>query len=244
MWITHLDARYFRRPILLFVAATVVHVSAAPPPARPSTPGECPSSSSGVLRLYVINEAGASRQTLAAASTEAGAIWATAGLRLIWTLHPAPVDLTDNRTVAVVVRRAMRRPSTVSAGHAKGPAAPLLGRVPFGDDGRPGNLIEVSFEAITSLVLGSSYMNGPVAKLPDYMQQVLLGRGLGRVMAHEIGHWLVGHGHMQEGLMKPAFSDRDLVEWNFPRLPRAWTAMGTEMLMAQFSRCEPTPGAD
>ena len=43
---------------------------------------------------------------------------------------------------------------------------------------------------------------------------------------HELGHWLVGRGHMQEGLMRPTFDDRDLVEWNFPRLPRPWTAAG------------------
>ena len=40
--------------------------------------------------------------------------------------------------------------------------------------------------------------------------------------------------------MRPAFGDRDLVEWNPPRLPRGWTAAGAGVLMARFSRCEPT----
>src|SRR5262245_29621853 len=224
MWIARLDARYLRTPMLLFVAVAAVHVSAAPPAATASTSGECPPSSSRTLRLYVINEAGASKQTLGVASLEADEIWAATGLRLIWTFHPAPVDLTDNRTVAIAVRHTLRRPGTVSALHSTGPATPLLGRVAFGDEGQPGNLIEVSFEAIASLVMSSSYLNTPIAKLPGYMQQVLLGRGLGRVIAHEIGHWLVGRGHMHDGLMKPAFSDRDLVESKVPRLPRPWTA--------------------
>jgi hypothetical protein len=40
--------------------------------------------------------------------------------------------------------------------------------------------------------------------------------------------------------MRPTFGDRDLVEWHSPRLPPAWTAAGAGVLMARFSRCEPT----
>jgi hypothetical protein len=232
--------RYARCTIPFVLAASVATlVAAARPAATASMSTDCPPSSSRVLRLYVINEASASPQTLDTAILETSAIWATAGLRLTWAFPPAPLDLTDNRTVVVMIQRGLKRPPTLSAVSSKGPALPLLGQVPFGEDG-PGNLIEVSFDAITSLVMGSSYLNKPVAKLPDFLQQVLLGRGLGRVLAHELGHWLVGRGHMQEGLMRPTFGDRDLVEWNSPRLPPAWTAAGAGVLMARFSRCEPT----
>jgi len=98
----------------------------------------------------------------------------------------------------------------------------------------------VSFEAITGLVMGGSYMDQPVGKLPTFIQRVLLGRGLGRVVAHELGHWLGGRGHVEQGLMKPMFDDRDLVERDTPRLPRTWTA-AAGLLEARFSRCEPTP---
>jgi hypothetical protein len=235
-----MNERYARRTIPFVLAASVATlVAAAQPAATASMSTDCSPSSSRVLRLYVINEASASPQTLDTAILETSAIWATAGLRLTWTFPPAPLDLTDNRTVVVMIQRRLKRPPNFSAVSSKGPALPLLGQVPFGEDG-PGNLIEVSFEAITSLVMGSSYLNTPVAKLPDFLQQVLLGRGLGRVLAHELGHWLVGRGHMQEGLMRPTFGDRDLVEWNSPRLPPAWTAAGAGVLMARFSRCEPT----
>ena len=235
-----MNERYARRTIPFVLAASVAtYVAAARPAATASMATDCPPSSSRVLRLHVINEASASPQTLDTAILETSAIWATAGLRLTWTFPPAPLDLTDNRTVVVMIQRRLKRPPTLSAGASKGSALPLLGQVPFGEDG-PGNLIEVSFETITSLVMGSSYLNTPVAKLPDYLQHVLLGRGLGRVLAHELGHWIVGRGHMQEGLMRPTFGDRDLVEWNSSRLPPAWTAAGAGVLMARFSRCEPT----
>jgi hypothetical protein len=83
-------------------------------------------------------------------------------------------------------------------------------------------------------------MDRPVAGLPVFLHEILLGRGLGRVVAHEIGHWLGGRGHVQEGLMKPMFDDHDLVESDTPRLPRTWTA-AAGMLEARFPRCEPTP---
>lgn len=204
-----------------------------------ATPIGC-AASSRELRLYVINEAGVLPQTLDAAGEEAGRIWATAGVRLTWTLAPAPIDLADSHTVTVVVRRALKRPATVAAVPSKGHAMPLLGQVRFGEDGQPASFIEVSFEAIMGLVMAGSHMDRPVAKLPVFLQGVLLGRGLGRVVAHELGHWLGGRGHVQEGLMKPMFDDRDLVEWDTPRLPRTWTA-AAGMLEARFQRCEPTP---
>ena len=120
---------------------------------------------------------------------------------------------------------------------------PLLGQVPFGDDG-PGNLIEVSFEAVTDVVMRSSYLNRPVAKLPDFLQQVLLGRGVGRVVAHEIGHWLAGRGHARDGLMKPTLGNEDLVALKRPRLPRPWMAAGAGMLTATASRCRTTVRGD
>ena len=235
-----MNQRYARRTIPFVLAATLAtHLAAARPPATASMSTDCAPSSSRVLHVYVINAASASPQTLDTAILETSAIWATAGLRLTWLFPPAPLDLTDNRTVVVMIQRGLKRPPTLSAVPAKDQAMPLLGHVPFGEDG-PGNLIEVSFGAITALVMGSSYLDKPVAKLPNFLQQVLLGRGLGRVLALEIGHWLVGRGHIPEGLMWPAFGDRDLLDWNFPRLPRAWTAAGAGVLMARFSRCEPT----
>ena len=197
---------------------------------------DCASFSSDVLRLYVINEASAPPRTLDTAILEAGAIWATAGLHLVWTSPPAALDLTDNRTVVVMIQRALKRSPTTLREFPSDPNTSLLGRVPFGEDG-PGNLIQMSFEAITALVMGSSYMDTPVARLPDFLQQVLLGRGLGRVLAHEIGHWVVGRGHVHDGLMRRAFGERDLVQTNAPRLPRAWMAARPGVQLARPSRC-------
>lgn len=224
-----MNDRYARLALPCVLGAVMATPVTAARPAAVSR--DCPSSSRP-LRVHVVNGAAALPRTLDTAIEETTAIWATAGIRLTWTFPPASLDPTDNKTVVVMIQRGLKRPVRDVA------ASPLLGLVPFGERG-PGSLIEVSFDAITSLVMSGTYLNRPVARLPALLQQVLLGRGLGRVVAHEIGHWLAGQGHMPDGLMRPAFGDRDLVDWNAPSLPRAWTAAGADALMDRFSRCEP-----
>ena len=98
-------------------------------------------------------------------------------------------------------------------------AHPLLGRIAFGENDQPGNLIEVSLTALTSRVMGASRHGITISDRPVFIQLPLLGRGLGRVIAHEIGHWAIGRGHTQDGLMKPSFGVVDLVERTAPAVP-------------------------
>ena len=91
-----------------------------------------------------------------------------------------------------------------------------------GDDKR--GFIEVSLDAITSVVMRGVYQNRSVADLPRRAQTDLLGRGLGRVIAHEIGHWRMGREHAPLGLMKESLNPEDLIDWVAAPLPRGWTA--------------------
>ena len=95
------------------------------------------------LHVLLSNEAGAAQQTLDVAKVEAGAIWASAGLRLAWTVPRVPLDVPDGRTVFVIVRRALLRPASVGAADSRARSHPVLGQVQFAEDGRPANLIEV-----------------------------------------------------------------------------------------------------
>jgi hypothetical protein len=156
----------------------------------------------------------------------------------VWTFPPVSLDTTDGRTVVVIVRRALSWPATVDALNSQARSHAPLGWLVFGEDGRPGNLIEVSFQALTSLVMSGSYFDKPISVLPGLAQVHLLGLGLGRVVAHEIGHWLMGRGHTKEGLMRPAFGVRDVIGSEVPPLPRTWTAAGSEPLLALSTRCE------
>jgi hypothetical protein len=66
-----------------------------------------------------------------------------------------------------------------------------------------------------------------VGTLPDHVQAPLLGRAVGRVIAHEVGHWLTGRRHTRDGLMRATFRERDLIDWWSPRAPRDWTTSGS-----------------
>jgi hypothetical protein len=53
----------------------------------------------------------------------------------------------------------------------------------------------------------------PFDSLPGAFAQILLGRALGRVLAHEIGHYLLGTAeHATHGLMRARFAPQDLLE--------------------------------
>jgi hypothetical protein len=175
------------------------------------------------LTVHMINEAGAAQQTLDVARREAGRIWARADVHLVWassSASSASSQVIDDETVVVVVRPTLALPAAAD-GKA---ASPPLGWVMFLEDGQRGHVIEVSFQAIDTLVMAASFQDMPVGIRPRLLQLRLLGRGLGRVVAHEIGHWLMGREHTRDGLMQPRFTPRHLIDEPLPRLPREWTA--------------------
>ena len=227
-----------RRTVRFVLAAVVFSRVPAEPPIPGGPPAiPCAAASPRVVRLLVVNEAGVAPAALDAAVAEAGAIWTRAGVRLDWTFAPASFDRTDDDTVVLVIRRALRTPP------ASGGAAPsvshALGQVSFAVDGRPGNMIEVSFDAITGLVMAGSQFDRPIPTLPLANRRAVVGRGLGRVVAHELGHWLAGRGHAQFGVMKAAFDSRDLVQSIMPLLPPAWRGLLGGAVHARSRRCEP-----
>ena len=234
-----------RRTVRFVLAAVVLsRVPTEPPPTEPLMPGgattaPCAAASFRVVRLLVVNEAGVEPSALDAAAAEAGAIWAEAGVRLEWTFEPASFKRTDDDTVVLVIRNALRTPP--ASGRTEPAASHALGQVAFAADDRPANMIEISFDAITGLVLAGVQFDRPIPTLPLVNRRALVGRGLGRVVAHELGHWLAGRGHVQSGVMKARFASRDLVGTIMPLLPPAWRALLGGAERARSSRCAPAP---
>jgi hypothetical protein len=179
------------------------------------------------LRIHLIDGAGVVPRTLDDARAEVGRIWTTAGLRLTWTVPPMGFDPTDPETVIVVVRRRLSRHSGVRSDSSRGVPDPALGWILIDGDDKRG-VVEVSIDAITAIVMEGALGDKRVPDLPRQTQRDLLGRGLGRVIAHEIGHWRMGREHVRAGLMKASLNARDLIDWAAPPLPRGWTAGACE----------------
>jgi hypothetical protein len=207
-----------------------------PVPGGPAT-ARCDAPSSRIVRLLVVNEARVAPEALAAAAEEAAAIWATAGVRLEWTFTPASFAGLQDDTVIVAIRPALRAPP--APGETEPSASHALGRVSFGTDGRPAPLIEVSIDAISGLVLAGSQFDRPIQRLPLANRRALVGRGLGRVVAHELGHWIAGRAHAPSGVMRAGYQTRDLVESIRPLLPSGWRALFGGAKRAPSPRCAP-----
>jgi hypothetical protein len=93
---------------------------------------------------------------------------------------------------------------------------PILGWTAVTATGRPSAALFVSVTAVTELlshVKGLLFMHRPMA-----LRERLTGQVIGRVAAHELGHYLLqSAGHEHQGLMRPLYSADDLIgPWLHP----------------------------
>jgi hypothetical protein len=67
--------------------------------------------------------------------------------------------------------------------------------------------------------IASVHVDGvPFTNLPNALGDLILARALGRALAHEIGHYLLGTGaHTERGLMRARFAPLEFVESLGPR---------------------------
>ena len=92
-----------------------------------------------------------------------------------------------------------------SAAHA------ALAWIWFDTPTRPGNEIHASVDAARRLVAGVRVGGRSVSAWPA-LGETLLGRALGRSIAHEVGHFLLASSqHAAKGLMRPNFVPDDLL---------------------------------
>ena len=183
---------------------------------------------SATLPLVWIGATDMPPATLAAAEAETSKIWAEAGIAIAWARGDAGRGIRHG-DVLVVLRSALPRASNPDTPHR---TRRVLGRVIRESDTRPGRLIEVALPAVLASIDGLSPFNRRFGDLPSGVHEVAAGRALGRVVAHEIGHWLFGRGHTADGLMKAAIARPDLIALVAPPLPLDWPASAAARLRA------------
>jgi hypothetical protein len=186
-----------------------------------------------VRRLMLVDEGHNDSATLDAAMTEAEVIWATAGVRLAWM----PIGL-GSRPDAYVVLRGGRPNAMKEAAMMKAGGSRELGWVRFDGSGARPNLVEVSLPAVRSTLMHVWHGDRLLRLHPRVILSHVLGRALGRIIAHEIGHWLIGFGHTKEGLMQPILRPSDLLRADSPRLPSSWTDGSDSRVALLRTRCE------
>lgn len=150
-----------------------------------------------VVPVPVQVDAAIPAETLQEALTEVDTIFRDGGIRLAWSLEPAPPLQPAVVTVNVVPRPAR----LVVYGCSRDLHDHRLGNTRLGT-----KHITLWTEQVARAVSGD--WDG---KKPSRVDDRLFARALGRVLAHELGHlFLRLYGHRPDGLMRKAFSHRSL----------------------------------
>jgi hypothetical protein len=139
-----------------------------------------------------------------AAVAEAAAIWSPYGV-VVERAAPSGRATGDAVVLTVVFGSS---PSTQSR-----PATPQgpLGAIDFAADGTPGRVLTVFFDLLMRFVSRASLMAVTEDRWPQSMRDLVVGRAMGRVVAHEIGHYLFdARQHTPMGLMRAEHRADDL----------------------------------
>ena len=87
-----------------------------------------------------------------------------------------------------------------------------LGAIAFAPDGTPGPITTVFVADLVHLVSGTRVLGAAEWQWPRALYDLVVGRVLGRVLAHELGHFLLRmRQHTTGGLMRPLQRADDLV---------------------------------
>ena len=130
----------------------------------------------------------------AAAVHEAAAIWSRYRVVVDRTM---PCASTPGEAIVL----------TVQTGHSQTTSTlntpSVLGAIVFAEDGTPDAILTVFFDLLLRSVGLARLGEVGEDRWPPELRQRVVGRALGRVIAHEIGHYLLGsRGHSSHGLMR------------------------------------------
>ena len=144
---------------------------------------------------------------LHAMTEETVAIWRPYNFSITWLgMRYEPALEPEHALIAI------RLAGTGTAGHraARGPGR-TLGSVQF-FDGIPDGVIAVSPEEIDAAILRAGWNDRPLVEWPISLREELTGRAMGRVLAHEVGHYLLAaREHSKTGLMRASFAGNELI---------------------------------
>jgi hypothetical protein len=158
--------------------------------------------------IVVVDEAGVEPWQMRVMIEQVERIWTPAGVDFSWGSGP-----TAESALTVIIQE----------GTLKKGGAPLaawrhvLGSIPV-SDGHVLSRISVSLGTVRSL-LGDALIRGrPLSQRPLRLRQEVEAQVLGRVLAHEIGHYrLRSPGHTPTGLMRAVFTTEELVNREISR---------------------------
>jgi hypothetical protein len=196
--------RIIAHAALIVVAATTI---AATPDDHDTTRSEC----SGTLRarpsemtLHLEDRAGLARAARDEMMRTATMLWRAGGVDVRWSPGPFPGDsAAGGPHIRVTI--------TADVGPSSLPAPRPIASIRFVDK-KPSTSIDVYLIEVRKLLDRYVFDDRPLTHQPSRLQDQLMGRVLGRAVAHEIGHFVFASaGHARSGLMRPTHRVDQLV---------------------------------
>ena len=144
---------------------------------------------------------GLSPRELSAAIEQVRLVWKRAGVTATFGRYGDPLPAGAARVSLRIIHE--RRSVDEAA---------ILAWTSVTPDGRPQPALFVSAPGVVDLLSDTDIKGRPFTQRPQALRQQLIGQAIGRVVAHELGHYLLqSAGHAHRGLMRPRYSADDLV---------------------------------
>ncbi len=161
----------------------------------------------------------------------------------IWRPHAVRLILSSGQVGADDERLELRFGSATGASrpmHTKPRGGTGLGAIRFNEDGSPAPAITVSPDAVAAVIRLPGTGARALEWGPPALAEAAFGRALGRVLAHEIGHYLLASpAHAPVGLMRAVFNGRQLADMD--RRTFELDPMALPRLRARLARLERAP---
>lgn len=182
---------------LAWIASLVVLASAAVAPAEDSSARPLEGKDQPVIRVWITDYAGINQSELDKTEDQAAALYAEAGVRIVWAgslQKRGPARAQPGNSSADFYIRILR--VSMIMGRVSGAEALGQAIIPSGTEGPvSGGIANVFYDRVAAI----SWSRGPCG-----------GTFLGDVVAHELGHLLLGPHHSREGIMKARWTSQDL----------------------------------
>jgi hypothetical protein len=164
-----------------------------------------------VLLLYVslaLPRTGMTTSVYATALAEAAAIWSAHGVVVRAAAAGMPQTDAIVMTDAIVIRVVVQHRPASSGTQWRGP----LASVRFDGSGTPVAEIALYLPDLIELIDRSNLHDSGGDLWPTILRDRAIGRAVGRVLAHELGHYLLrSRTHASSGLMRAVQNAADLV---------------------------------
>jgi hypothetical protein len=182
-----------------------------------------------VVRVGIMLEgAAAASRHVPAMIAEADTIWRPYGVAIV-RINPSEVRDLAASDVQLSL--------TFAPAGTRGKDAAGLGAIWFQDDGLPSRSLTIDADFVAAMVRQAGMDGRPMDGLPQAAADQMIRRGLGRVLAHEIGHFLLASpAHSRTGLMRATFNSRSLGA--FERVAFRLDAGALPRLQARLARLE------